>query len=80
MRLNQGAMTVKASYLLLYALTAFLLTWFSYRPVLRIAIKRQVVDHPNKRKLQDQPVPVLGGVAVAIGVFIPLIYATCHYV
>ncbi|MBR1923148.1 MAG: undecaprenyl/decaprenyl-phosphate alpha-N-acetylglucosaminyl 1-phosphate transferase [Paludibacteraceae bacterium] len=80
MRRNQGAMTVKASYLLLYALTAFLLTWFSYRPVLRIAIKRQVVDHPNKRKLQDQPVPVLGGVAVAIGVFIPLIYATCHYV
>lgn len=48
--------------------TAFLSAWWIYRPVLRIAMEKNIVDNPCVRKLQKEPVPVLGGVAVAFGV------------
>ena len=48
--------------------TAFLSAWWIYRPVLRIAMEKNIVDNPCARKLQKEPVPVLGGVAVAFGV------------
>lgn len=60
-------------------LTALVLTWLCFRPALLFARKHNIVDHPNKRKLQDHPIPVFGGVAVAIGVFAPLAYFTIHY-
>lgn len=39
-----------------------------YPFVLRYAIRHNIVDNPNARKLQRTPVPVLGGVAVFGGV------------
>lgn len=43
--------------------------------VVKIAVKYGIVDCPNKRKLQKEPVPVLGGVAVFCGVTLGLIVA-----
>lgn len=39
-----------------------------YPFVLRYAIRHNIVDNPNARKLQGTPVPVFGGVAVFMGV------------
>ena len=39
-----------------------------YPFVLRYAIRHNIVDNPNARKLQKTPVPVFGGVAVFMGV------------
>ena len=46
-----------------------------YPFVLRYAIRHNIVDNPNARKLQRTPVPVLGGVAVFTGV-LPTVVAT----
>lgn len=48
--------------------TAFLSALWIYRHVLRIAMAKNIVDNPCARKLQKEPVPVLGGVAVAFGI------------
>lgn len=50
--------------------TAFLSVWWIYRYVLRIAMEKNIVDNPCVRKLQKEPVPVVGGVAVAFGVIV----------
>jgi UDP-GlcNAc:undecaprenyl-phosphate GlcNAc-1-phosphate transferase len=34
----------------------------------------QLVDIPNERKVHQQPIPRVGGVAMALGAFIPIIY------
>jgi len=60
-------------------IAALLITSIIYRPCLRIALKHNIVDHPNKRKLQDHPVPVFGGAAVAVGIFIPMLFAYFYY-
>ncbi|MEG2614033.1 MAG: undecaprenyl/decaprenyl-phosphate alpha-N-acetylglucosaminyl 1-phosphate transferase, partial [Alistipes sp.] len=36
--------------------------------IVKIAILKDIVDHPNERKLQKSPVPILGGVAVFFGI------------
>ena len=40
--------------------------------IVRIAKERGLVDNPDARKLQKQPVPVLGGLAVFFGVVVGL--------
>ena len=52
---------------LLLSLLAFVVTTLVYPQVLRFAIKHNIVDNPNARKLQRVPVPVMGGTAVFIG-------------
>ncbi len=42
--------------------------------MMRLADKYQVVDLPNPRKVHIHPVPRIGGLAMAIGVFIPIIF------
>lgn len=70
-------MTPHALYLL--PLAAFLLTWCIFPLMVHIAHRYNIVDNPDARKLQKEPVPVLGGVAVAIGIFIPLILAAAIF-
>ena len=57
---------------LLYIAASFLVSfataWWIFKYVLRIAVDKNIVDNPNARKLQKEPVPVLGGVAVAFGI------------
>lgn len=50
-------------------LTAFITTLLAYSLVLRLAVKYNIVDNPDARKLQRTPVPVLGGLAVFFGIF-----------
>ncbi|MCQ2311366.1 MAG: undecaprenyl/decaprenyl-phosphate alpha-N-acetylglucosaminyl 1-phosphate transferase [Paludibacteraceae bacterium] len=52
---------------------ALVITSLIYRPCLNFAKRHNIVDHPNKRKLQDHPVPVFGGTTVVLGMLIPLI-------
>lgn len=44
--------------------------------VIKFAVKRKVVDNPNGRKLQREPVPVLGGVAVFFGLIVGMSIAS----
>jgi len=41
--------------------------------MIRLAGKYQVVDLPNPRKVHLHPVPRIGGLAMAVGVFIPVV-------
>lgn len=46
---------------------------------MRFAIRHNIMDTPDKRKLQTSPVPVFGGVTVVAGLFIPLCVAANYY-
>ena len=54
--------------LVLAAVSAFLAVNWIYFKVLRIAKKKEIVDKPGERKLQQLPVPIMGGFAVFFGV------------
>lgn len=56
------------SLILIIVVVAFGVTTFIFPKVLRFARKHQIVDSPNGRKLQRVPIPVLGGVAVYLGI------------
>lgn len=50
--------------------SAMVLVFVVHPFVVRIARKIQILDRPDARKLQDYPVPVLGGVAVIWGIVV----------
>lgn len=52
--------------------------WFFPR-VLHIALKKNFVDVPDERKLQKRPVPVIGGVAVMLGIFVSIGISSAFY-
>lgn len=59
----------------LAALAALLFSWGIYPIIYRYAQAKNIVDNPNHRKLQKTPVPLLGGVVIAIAMIFPtLIY------
>lgn len=58
--------------ILLPTLLAFLGTLWIHPKVLKIAILKNLVDNPDARKLQRNPVPVMGGIAVFFGITIGL--------
>lgn len=57
-------------------LLSFIGTLSVYPLVLRFAIKHNIVDNPDARKLQRVPVPVMGGTAVFFGISISLLVGT----
>ena len=59
-------------HIILPALLAFLGTLWIHPKILKIAILKNLVDNPDARKLQRNPVPVMGGVAVFFGIVIGL--------
>lgn len=68
--------------ILIAFLVSFIVAYCSSPSLRRFALKYDVVDHPEVRKIQKVPVPLLGGVAVYMGVTIasfaiPL-YAKLH--
>ena len=71
-------MITPTAYIVLISL-AFVLSWMAFRPTLRWAQHHHVEDKPNTRKLQDHPIPMLGGVAIAFGIFVPLIIAQFYF-
>ena len=56
---------------------ALLTTSLIHPVVVYVARKKRVYDNPNERKLQRNPVPLLGGVAVFIGMLAGLV--TAHF-
>lgn len=55
------------------AATALIVTLLVYPLVLKFAVRHHIYDNPDARKLQRQPVPVMGGVAVWIGIMVAIV-------
>lgn len=63
---------LKIYHIIIPALFAFIGTLWIHPKVLKIAIIKNLVDNPDARKLQRNPVPVMGGIAVFFGIIIGL--------
>lgn len=59
-------------YILVPFIVAFVATLIIHPSILKIAIAKNIVDNPDARKLQRNPTPVLGGVAVFFGIVLGL--------
>ena len=71
MSLDQGAMGISIAQFLILGVAAFVLTGLLTWPVRALAIRLGAMDAPNMaRKTQAEPVPYLGGVAIALGISI----------
>ena len=67
---------MRLRYIALFScLIAFLVSEIVYPFLLKLARKYNIVDNPNARKLQREPVPVFGGPAVWIGVLFGIGFA-----
>lgn len=62
------------------AISALAAVHWIYFKILKIALMKGLVDNPDARKLQKQPVPVVGGLAVYFGLIAGLFVAAafCH--
>ncbi|MDE5962492.1 MAG: undecaprenyl/decaprenyl-phosphate alpha-N-acetylglucosaminyl 1-phosphate transferase [Alistipes sp.] len=67
-------MTMKVLLAIAFLVSLVLVAGIHSR-VVKFAVKHKIVDKPGSRKLQKEPVPVLGGVAVFCGVTSGLIVA-----
>ena len=52
---------------------AFLLSLASIPPMIRLARRTGLLDHPGPRKIHTEPIPYGGGIAVAAGLLLPMI-------
>ena len=69
-------MTISTSQFLILGVAAFALTGLLTWPVRALAIRLGAMDVPNvARKSQTEPVPYLGGVAIALGITITTLAA-----
>ena len=60
------------SLLLIPAVVAFCAVCWIHPRLVRLALRKNIVDNPDSRKLQRMPVPVLGGTAVFFGLCLGL--------
>ena len=58
------------------AIVALLAVHWVFPSILKIAKVKGLVDNPNARKLQKEPVPVLGGIAVFFGIVMGMLAFT----
>lgn len=58
---------------------AYIAVRWVYFKILKIAFEKNLVDAPDWRKLQKQPVPVVGGLAVFLGVLSGILAATAYH-
>jgi len=69
MSLDQGAMSISTTQFVILGVAALALTGLLTWPVRSLAIRLGALDKPNlARKTQAEPVPYLGGVAIALGI------------
>ena len=61
-------------YIFILFCVSLLSSWWIFRKVHRIAQLKNVVDMPDVRKLQDHPVPVLGGLSVFFGIIVAMVF------
>jgi UDP-GlcNAc:undecaprenyl-phosphate/decaprenyl-phosphate GlcNAc-1-phosphate transferase len=73
-------MSITAAQFAILGLAAFALTGLLTWPVRALAIRLGAMDVPNMaRKTQAEPVPYLGGVAIAIGISIVTLGAALFF-
>lgn len=66
-----GVVIIQISLVFLFT---FLLSWFTVGRTRKVAIRLNILDHPNiLRKKQKKPVPYLGGVAIILSILVSLI-------
>jgi len=71
MFVDQSAMSISTTQFVILGVAAFALTGLLTWPVRSLAIRLGAMDEPNlARKTQAEPVPYLGGVAIALGITI----------
>ncbi len=63
---------ISAHSIIVPFLVAFIATLWVHPKVLKIAIMKNLVDNPDARKLQRNPTPVMGGIAVFFGIVLGL--------
>ena len=56
--------------MLILCFISMISVWIAFRPILRIALNKNITDAPGVRKLQKIPIPVLGGAAVFFGIIV----------
>lgn len=66
-------------YVIVCALISMLTVFWAYFKVLKIAKMKSLVDNPDARKLQQVPIPILGGIAVFLGIITGLLVASCLF-
>jgi len=64
---------------ILLFICAFAISALVYPFILKIALKFNIVDNPDARKLQREPVPVMGGYAVFCGVVFPIYLSSIFF-
>lgn len=60
-------------------LIAFVSALWLHPKVVEIARRKQITDKPDRRKLQREPVPVLGGVVVFFGMVMGMGFVSPHF-
>ena len=65
--------------LILPAIVSIVAVQWIYMKILKMAKTRNMVDNPNARKLQENPVPVLGGIAMFFGMLTGILTACCLF-
>ena len=72
-------MSITSIQFVILGVSAFVLAGLLTWPVRALAIKLSVMDLPNmERKTQKEPVPYLGGVAIALSIII-VTYGAIYY-
>lgn len=66
-------------YIFILFCISLLGTLWIFRKVHRIAQIKNVVDNPDARKLQDHPIPVLGGLSVFFGIIVALVFCQIFF-
>lgn len=54
--------------------TSMVVTTVSVPILSRLALRVNLVDIPNKRKIHTQPIPLIGGLAISLGVLLPVLF------
>jgi len=69
MLVGQNTMNISTAQFVILGIAAFVSTGILTWPVRELAIRLSAMDAPNSpRKMQAEPVPYLGGVAIALGI------------
>lgn len=59
------------------AVIAFGVSLWTHPYILQLAKIKHITDDPNARKLQDSPVPVMGGIVVGFAILAGVLFARC---
>ena len=62
------------TFLAVSLLAAFIPSWLSVPAIRRLAPRLGLMDQPGHRKVHQQPTPLGGGIAIAIGITLPIVF------